>query len=224
MTYQGTVDKKCIILANGKTPKKSVITFLQKKGFSTLICADGGANSAKKLKLIPGYIIGDLDSIKENNLSYFQNKSAIIKIDRQNDTDVEKCLKFAKYNKYKEAMLTGVTGDRLDHTFCNLGIVIKFMKRIKVRIIAENSLLAAYKGNVELTTFPGEIISLYGFDTDTKITSEGLKYPLNNSALPFGKRESTSNVALSNKVKLKIKNGIIFIIRDFNVMKKNNLF
>ena len=38
--------KKCIILANGKPPKKSVITFFQKGGYNKLICADGGANSA----------------------------------------------------------------------------------------------------------------------------------------------------------------------------------
>ena len=216
--------KKCIILANGKEPKKSVIQFLRKKNFSTLICADGGANQARKLGLTPEYIIGDLDSIKKQIINFYKNKSKIIKLKRQNDTDVEKCLKFAIKNKFEEAVLLGVTGDRLDHTFCNLGIVIKFFKEIKLRLIAEDSLLIPYTGFVELKTFLNETISLYGFDRKTKITSEGLKYPLKNSSLPFGEKESTSNVAISKKVTLKTKGGIIFVIRDFNSVKLHGLF
>ena len=123
-----------------------------------------------------------------------------------------------------EAILTGVAGDRLDHTFCNLGIVLKFFRKIRIKIIAEKSLLTAYKGTVILNTIPGETISLYGFNEKTKITSKGLKYPLRNISLPFGKQESTSNLALSDSVNLKITGGIIFVIRDFNTVKKNGLF
>jgi len=216
--------KKCIILGNGKTPKKELITFLQKNNYSVLICADGGADKAKKLNLVPDYIIGDLDSVKESTLKFFYRKSEIIRLERQNDTDVEKCLKFAIKKKFEDIILLGVTGDRLDHTFCNLGIVIKFFRQIKLKIIAENSLLIPYSGNVELKTIPNEIISLYGFDDKTKIISKGLKYPLKNISLPFGKKESTSNAAVSDKVNLNIKGGIIFVIRDFNVMKKYGLF
>jgi len=216
--------KKCIILANGKPPQKSVIKFLMRKNFDTLICADGGSNSAKKLNLIPDFIIGDLDSSKESTLKFFNKKSKIIRIKRQNDTDVEKCLKFAIKNKASEALLLGVTGDRLDHTFCNIGIVLKFFSKIKLSIVAENSFLTAYKNKVELKTIPGETISIYGFDSKTKIISKGLRFPLKNIALPFGERESTSNVAISNKVSLKISGGIIFVVRDYNVMKKNDLF
>ena len=216
--------KKCIIIGNGKPPRKSVIEYLQKEGYSTIICADGGANSAKQLGITPDYIIGDLDSISAKSLTYYKNKSKIIRIKRQNDTDIEKCLKFAIRKGIKEAILTGVTGDRLDHTFCNLGIVLKFFDKIGIKIIAEKSLLTAYTGNAKIKTIPSEIISIYGFNEKTKIISSGLKYPLNKVSLPFGKKESTSNVALSNIVNLKITGGIIFVIRDFNTVKKNGLF
>ncbi|MDZ7623110.1 MAG: thiamine diphosphokinase [Ignavibacteriaceae bacterium] len=216
--------KKCIILANGKPPKKSIITFFQKKGYNKLICADGGSNSALKMKLIPDVIIGDLDSISSEALKEFKSFSKIIRLKGQNDTDVEKCLKYAYRNKYDEALLVGVTGNRLDHTFCNLGIVLKFFPQIRISLIAENSFLKAYTGNVELKTFPGETISLYGISEKTKISSRGLQYELQNVSLPFGVRESTSNIAKKNLVKLKISNGVIFIIRDINLMIKHDLF
>ena len=141
--------KKCIILANGKPPKKSLIKFSNKREIIQLfICADGGANKAKKLSLIPDFIIGDFDSISESILKFYRGKSKIIKLKRQNDTDVEKCLKFAIQKGFNEAVLLGVTGNRLDHTFCNLGIVIKFFGKIKLKLIAEESLLIPYKGKL----------------------------------------------------------------------------
>lgn len=216
--------KKCIIIANGKSPTKKVVDYFVNKGFSAIICADGGANSAKKIGIIPNFIIGDLDSISLSTLNYFKNKSTIIQIKRQNDTDVEKCLKFAIKKGFKEAILLGVTGDRLDHTICNLGIVIKFFNIIKILLAAESSFLTPIN---KMTTFKskiGETISIYGFDKKTKITSSGLKYKLNNTMLPFGIKESTSNVTVSNIVELNVKGGIVFVIRDFNFMKKHDLF
>ncbi|MCH7723147.1 MAG: thiamine diphosphokinase [Bacteroidetes bacterium] len=216
--------KKCIILANGKSPRKSVITFFQKNGFDTIICADGGADSALRLGLTPDFIIGDLDSISKEAIKKFKSTSKILQYKRQNDTDVEKCLKFAIKNKFDEALLIGVTGNRLDHTICNLGIVLKFFSKIKLSLVAENSYLKPYTGDFRLKTQKGEIISLYGFDKKTKITSKGLKYSLKNISLPFGEKESTSNISTSGIVQLKIKNGIIFVIRDFNFIKKYDLF
>jgi len=214
------ISKKCIILANGRPPQKKVFNFLKKHGFNTLICVDGGANSARKMNIMPDIVIGDFDSITKDNLRYYSSRSEIINITRQNDTDINKCLKYAIKKKYSEAILTGVTGDRLDHTFCNLGMVIKFFDQIKISILAEKSLLVPYKGVISFKSIPGETVSVYGLDEKTKITSSGLKYPLRNIALPFGRKESTSNVAKGNNVNLKIKNGIVFVIRDFETMKK----
>ncbi len=180
------------------------------RGYNKLICADGGSNSALKMKLVPDFIIGDLDSISSEALRKFRTTSKIIQLKRQNDTDVEKCLKYAIKEKYNDSLLFGVTGNRLDHTLCNIGIVLKFFNQIKISLIAESSCLRPYTGSVEIKTYPGETISLYGILAKTRITSNGLKYELKNVALPFGVRESTSNVAKKNLVKLKISKRCYF--------------
>ncbi len=216
--------KKCIIIANGKSPTKKVVEYFYSKGFNTIICADGGANSARKLGIIPDFIIGDFDSADQNVLKYFQFKSTIIQMKRQNDTDVEKCLKFAIKKKFDEVILLGVTGDRLDHTICNLGIVIKFFGKIKIYLSTESSFLTSINKTTEFKSKVGETISIYAFDDKTRISSIGLKYKLNNTTLPFGVRESTSNVSTLTQVILKVRSGIVFVIRDFNFMKKYDLF
>lgn len=216
--------KKCLILANGDAPKKSVIVYLQKTGYSTLICADGGANTAYKLNLIPDYIIGDFDSITDESFDFFESMTKFIKLDRQNDTDVEKAIKLAISKKYSEVVLLGATGDRLDHSFCNIGVLLKFSDRIYTAMLHQKSFMKVYKSNISLDTEIGEIISLYGIDKKTKITTTGLKYSLNNESLPFGVSESTSNVALSSKVSVKISKGKVLIVRDYEVLKRNDFF
>lgn len=216
--------KKCIILANGTSPNKSLVTFLQKKGYATLICADGGANTAADLDLMPDYIVGDFDSITPENYLFFLDKCKLIQIKRQNDTDVEKCLKYVHKHNFSDVILLGATGDRLDHSFCNLGIVLKYSKKMKIRIIHDKSILEVISGNITIPTIPDETISIYGFDRKTKISSNGLKYRLKNISLPFGEKESTSNKAISSRIELKITGGMIFIIRDFETMRENDLF
>lgn len=216
-------NKKCLILANGKPPRKSVIKYFQNNGFTELFCADGGANSARKYGLIPQFIIGDFDSITPVTIKHYSAIARMIKIKRQNDTDLEKCIKYAITKKYFEAVIIGGTGDRLDHTFCNIGIVLKYFPKIQLSLVAENSYLKTFTNDIELKTLPGETISIYGFDNKTKIISSGLKYPLNNISLPFGIKDSTSNVSKSYKVLLKIKGGMIFVIRNINFLIKNDL-
>jgi len=216
--------KKCLIIGNGNPPAKKIVQYLIKRGYDTIFCADAGLRHVDKLKIIPHFIVGDFDSVDKNLLDSYRDKSTVIQIKRQNDTDIEKCLKVAVKQKYDEAVLLGVTGDRLDHSFCNLGISLKFHSKINLQIISETSLLSVHEKKVKLKTRQGEYISLYAFDTRTKITSHGLKYPLKETALPFGVRESTSNVAVTDEVSLHIKNGKIFVIRDFETARKYDLF
>lgn len=216
--------KKCIILANGNPPSKKLFSILYAKGYNTLFCADGGANSAFKLNLNPNFIIGDFDSVRPDVLEFYKLSSKIIHLKRQNDTDVEKCLKHAIKLGFTHALVLAATGDRLDHSFCNLGILLKFHSQIEAELIHQKSLLKVYEGYVTLKCQKGEVISIYGFDVRTKITSKGLKYTLKNSSLPFGIKESTSNLARTNFVELKIRSGKIFVIRDFKTMVDNDLF
>lgn len=225
MSKSEAVNKRCLIIANGKPPAKRVISYFVKAGFSFIICADGGANIAYKKNIIPDLIIGDLDSINKSVLKHYKNKIEIIHYSRQNDTDVEKALKYCIKKGYKEAVLCGGTGDRLDHTFCNIGVALKFSDKIKVFIHHDNSLMYSLTGDSIVESKPGETISLYGIDDKTKFSSIGLKYPLKRVALPFGLKESTSNIAVGTKVHISVVSGKGLIVRDFNtVMNHGQLF
>jgi len=216
--------KKCIILANGRPPEKAAVKFLYEKGYNYLICADGGADAALKLKLNPNVIIGDFDSVLPDTIKRFMDSAEIIQIKRQSDTDVEKALKFAIKNGFEQAVLLGATGDRLDHSFCNLGIVFKYFGKIEIILVSEQSVLTAHEKSVEINSFSGETISFYGVAENTKVTTKGFKYKLADANIFFGGRESTSNITTGKKARLEIKGGKIILIRNFTALKEHDLF
>ncbi len=216
--------KGCIILANGKPPAKELLQYFMSTGFDTLICADGGANSARGLGVVPDFIIGDLDSIEPATLEYFSGISNIVKYKRQNDTDVEKCIKFAAKRKFTKCLIMGATGDRLDHSFCNIGITVKFMGLIDIFLVSGESLLEPFSGTIERECTVGETVSFYGITRDTLFTTTGLKYRLKSEPLPFGVRESTSNIVISTKIKISASPGAGLFIRSLQSVKENGFF
>lgn len=214
--------KKAIIIGSGQKPNKKALNYLVEKGITEIIAADGGADHLRKLKIIPSVIMGDFDSIRGKSLQYYDDKCEFISISRQDDTDIEKALKYIIEKGYKEVYLFSVTGKRLDHTFCNLSFLIKYQSNIHIKIIDKLQYIAAYNKDVEFSTVPKEIISFYGITDLTKITTEGLHYPLTDAILPFGVRDSTSNVAISDRIKFKIEDGTILIFRNIETAIQND--
>ncbi|MFA7288705.1 MAG: thiamine diphosphokinase [Melioribacteraceae bacterium] len=212
-----------LIIGNGKSPTKKEINFLRKIGFDKIFCADGGANYTFKNKIIPDFIIGDLDSIDHKVYEYYKDKSKIIHIKRQNDTDIEKVIKFLISQKEKKALILGGTGNRIDHTICNLSIVYKYFNKIELSILHENTVLTPLKGEHTYNSFKGEIVSLFGFDKELRVTTMGLKYKLNNKLLAFGVNESLSNVSKGKHFTINAEKGIVFVIRNYENMKKYDL-
>lgn len=209
---------KIVLIANGNYLMPELVYKFRHLGYTKIACADGGANFARRNDIMPDYIIGDLDSIANENLEYFKDRTKIIRYSRQNDSDVEKALKYLKKNGYSDVVILAGTGDRLDHTIGMLSIVLKFSNELTITLVHEKNYLRVISGEYEFYSSKGEIISLYGFDAKTLITTFGLKYKLKNEALQFGCREGTSNVATGSKVKLEVNGGKIFVIRELKAI------
>ena len=216
--------KGCVIVANGTAPRKSDILFFRNHGYQFLIAADGGANVLTKMDIFPNVVIGDMDSVDKDLLKRISFRADIKYLDRQSDTDVEKSLKYAIRRRYETAVLLGCTGDRLDHTFGNLSVLLKYFDKIELGLIHGKSFLQPVTGQLGLNTVPGETISLYGFDEKTLFSASGLKYSFKEKSLCFGRTEGTSNEAKGEEVTISVEGGIGFIIRDFQTVKQNGYF
>jgi thiamine pyrophosphokinase len=205
---------KAIIIANGEAPSLKIIRYLQAKGFSRIIAADGGLLHCRKLRLVPDYIIGDFDSLKQSDLEHYRRTSKIIHIRRQSDTDLEKALKHALKIGIKELAVCGITGFRIDHTLSNISILLRYESKVKLWAISNDSIIIPISGKYSFNSAKNELISIYAFSRTARITTTGLKYPLHEATLSFGERESTSNRANAKKVTIAITKGKAILVRE----------
>ncbi|MBI3787020.1 MAG: thiamine diphosphokinase [Ignavibacteriales bacterium] len=196
---------KALILANGEPPKKQLLQALLKE-IRFIVCADGGANTAVKFGIQPDAIVGDLDSIHAEALVKF-HKVPTHEIVDENSTDLEKAIAWTIQQKYDHITIIGGFGKRLDHTVGNLGVLPKFYPDAIVRFVDDLGEMSYVGRQISFEAKHGDIVSLIPLSRCEGVTTQGLKYGLDNEALEVGVREGTSNVVMFSPVSIKVKKG-----------------
>lgn len=200
-----------LILANGHAPSKSLLN-RHLADADVFVCADGGANAAAKLGVVPDLIIGDLDSISPATVKKFSGVTAR-RIADQNSTDLEKAFVWAQKNGYKEVRVLGATGGRLDHTVGNLSALVKFSRKLAVTFHdADGDIFVV--GTERCFDVPtGTTVSLLPMTLCEGVMTRGLKWELRYESLALGHREGTSNLVVSSPVTVKLRRGdLLFFV------------
>ena len=199
--------KTALILGNGEPPSRELINQLI-GGDTLLLCADGGADTARRYDLVPDYIVGDLDSISRES-SAGVDPTHIIRVDADNTgTDIQKVLRYAVALGISEAVLLGFTGRRTDHLLWNLSVFKTFAEQIALRIVDEYCDLRLIGQRIRFRATIGQKISLCPLNGPVEgITTTGLKFALQNESLSPGLRDGISNVVVANIVEIEVERG-----------------
>ncbi len=179
-------DRPLVIVGGGEVDTALLWRF-RREG-AAIIAADGGANICAEKRIMPDAIIGDMDSIAD--AKYWQEKSKLIKVEDQETTDFEKCLKLS------EAPVTiaiGMAGERVDHTLANLDILLRYGSKRRLAIATKEDLIIRVSGAIEFDVLPGSRISVLPVEPIKFLRSSGLKYPLDGVELAPGKKIGISN-------------------------------
>lgn len=203
-----------LILGNGSFPESLDIRQIQSNHRAHLICADGGAEKARELGLIPDLIVGDLDSVTTGTLEHFHSVGVKIEpIPDQENNDLEKCIRLLIRNDWRQFILTGFTGRRDDQTIATLQIAGKYMSRAQFLIYTETAeIYLLNKGNWLFETASGQVISLFGFPRARQVTTAGLQFPLQAENLDRGSR-GLSNVANGSAVQINFSGGHLLVVK-----------
>jgi len=202
---------KALIIANSILPKYSRFEKHVKEA-SLILCADGGANQAFAISIKPDFVVGDLDSITTETKSKLQ-QTQLIHRPSQYITDLEKTLQFAIEKGIKKATIIGTSGGRLDHQICNLNILEKFCDRLEIATIDDSGVGNFVTNELEFEGKIGQQISIFAFRKAEGISTQGLKYPLENSTLEWAVNDGLSNEIIANHVKISVEKGVLFVCR-----------
>lgn len=214
----------CIIVIDGNFSKSLVNMIILQNSPRTsifIIAADGSADTLFKYRIIPDYVVGDLDSISlQTQTRLRRSGSKIIKIREQQHNDFEKCASFAIRKGFKNIAVLGYAGKRIDHTLNNFSVLKKFSRRCNIRFLDSKWELFFAKKKCRFKYNANEPISLIPFPVAKLVRTSGLKYPLKNEQLEFGVREGALNRSVSEDIIIEFREGSLLIIRKhFNNLK-----
>lgn len=206
-----------LIVGNGSDIDKSYIEDLN---IDYVICADGGLEKIKKLGLIPNLILGDFDSVNSSVLEDYKNLNIeTVTFPSEKDyTDMELSINHAVKIGFKDIILVGASGTRLDHTVANMLLIEKYHKKdINIKILDNNNLIQMVTDNMMIPFRKKYYVSIIPLSESIEgLTLEGFKYPLNNINVERGSTLCISNEISENigVVKLNKGSAIVFISRD----------
>lgn len=203
-----------IILADGRFPKNEYLQRLI-KNTTNLICCDGAVNKLERLGKLPDFIIGDCDSIADNLFEIYRDK--IITIEEQDTNDLTKAINFAKNQlKLDNIIILGATGIREDHTLANISLLLEYSKIVnKVILISDYGVFNVCFDKIELAVIIGQQVSLFAISNNTIVSTDGLKWELDNFTLNSWYR-GTLNQAITTSITIKSSEPML-IYRSFTV-------
>ena len=190
-------------------------------GEPVIICTDGAARSMKGLDRVPDLIVGDMDSVDEATLTYFESKgSRIIRYAAEKDeTDTQIALDRAFEMEPEGIRIFGALGGRIDHALANISLLIMCLKRgIDTKIVDSNCELFAIDGPCVIDGKKGDTISLLPLSSEVKgITLKGFKYPLSGATMEIGMPYGISNRLTGARGTISVESGYLLVVRQFTV-------
>lgn len=204
---------KILIMTNGEYGRLEWYA-KHKEEFEQVICVDGGAGWARKLGITPNWVVGDMDSINEDDRRYMEREGVqFSRYPSQKDpTDTQISLQLADQLGADEITIWGGTGSRLDHTLSNLYSAAHFVLRGKV-VQFNSPVLAIYlvKDYLKLSGQIGNTVSVVALGNAAGVTLEGFQYPLENVEVDGTWQYGISNVIKNTPQVIRVASGILAV-------------
>ena len=131
-------------------------------GVDAVICCDAGMRHARKLGIVPDYIVGDFDSASAEVLEYYKAKNIPIRQfpTRKNETDMELGIILALELGATDLVLFGGIGDRFDHTLANAHYLLSLLKKgVRARLVDDKNCVEVIDQHLTLHGKVGDLVS-----------------------------------------------------------------
>jgi len=206
---------RCIIFANGILPDLAAARRLIRPD-DLILAADGGTRHALDLGLTPSIVIGDLDSISDEERRKMKEDGVrLIQHPRdKNETDLELALDYAIQNGQRKIVIVAALGGRLDQTLGNLALLTNVQLstlNIKLDDGVEQAFFCRDRSEVEGRR--GDLVSLIPWGGEVRgVRTQGLRWQLSDEVLLPHKTRGISNEMTGEVANIQIQSGLLLIV------------
>ena len=205
---------KCIIMANGEYGQTELYRHLF-PSTDLILCADGGANYAFAMGIVPSMIVGDLDSIKPEVREYFAAKQVEMrKYPRRKDySDTQLTLSIADSHDVDEIVLLGTLGKRLDHTLANIFSTLELARQgIKITHYSPECVIYLVTKNIVFRGCQGDLVSVLALSEEVVgVREKGFEYQLEDAVMSLENPYGISNLLIGDEGEVSVESGILAV-------------
>lgn len=206
---------RIVIFANGSMPDpERVRALLRPDDF--LIGADGGARHIMSLGLLPNFVIGDLDSLTEDDM--YDLGSADVRVDQypadKDETDLELAILYALQLDFTSIVIVAALGGRIDQTLGNISLLTDIaMPNADIRFDDGVEEMFFCRNQAQVKGRSGDVVSLIPWSGDVSgVVTTGLKWTLRGETLFSYKTRGISNEMTGDTATVQIKSGLLLIV------------
>jgi thiamine pyrophosphokinase len=204
-----SVRRRALVVCNGEPPPRALLKFLAAHA-AMVVAADGGANVCRTYGVVPDVIIGDLDSVTGETLRH-SPLSLLLRVTRQDNTDLEKALDFLTANDVPEAVIAGADGRRIDFTLGNLSVLWRYHGRISLTVAGDGWYAVPVRSRLSIDAPAGTVVSVIPNGKVAGLTLRGFHYPLRDATMRTGEI-GVSNVIRKRPASVTVRSGSLLVI------------
>ena len=155
-----------VIVANGEFPTHRIPIEVLKHARHIVAC-DGAISHVPQAEAV----VGDGDSVPAD----YHNR--LFQIDEQEDNDLTKATRYCLNKGWKRIAYLGCTGLREDHTLGNIGLLMRYYRKMGVEgiMFTDYGFFTPAYGNRTFQSEKGKQVSIFNFGC-RQLTSEGLRW------------------------------------------------
>lgn len=174
-----------------------------------VIAADGGYAAAVKLGIRPHLVVGDFDS-----LGYVPEAEEIVQHPvRKDDTDTLLAIRLGLEKGYRNFVITGALGGRLDHSFANLQALLFLRDHGARGVLYGDGFAATAVTNSSITIEGKGTLSVFTMDAKAEgVTLENVSFPVEQGTLTNGFPIGVSNEFLEGPAVVSVENGTLLVM------------
>ena len=174
-----------------------------------VIAADGGLKHTERLGLTPDVILGDFDS-----LGYVPEAEEIIQHPvRKDDPDTLLAIRLGLERGFRNFVITGALGGRLDHSFANLQTLL-FLRDHGARGVLYGDGFAATAVTDSSITLEGSgTLSVFTMDSKAEgVTLRNVSFPVEDATLTNSFPIGVSNAFIGEPAALSVAHGTLLVM------------
>ena len=174
-----------------------------------IIAADGGYAALQALGVQADLVVGDFDS-----LGYVPDAEEIVQHPvRKDDPDSLLAIRLGLERGYRNFVIVGAIGGRLDHTFANLQALLFLRDHGARGVLYGDGFVATAVSNGSITIEGDGLFSVFSFDPTAKgVYLRNASFPLENAELTNNFPLGLSNEFIGKPATIGVEDGTLLVM------------